>query len=132
MPEAALEWRFAERYEISRAAGRLSRSERQKLSYVSNFLEFWGVVRPQRLTLGPLIGGPPSVHFLNDCASARIDQHHSVTGIDIAIFGQARTPIRGHGHKFHVARHPGANDDLFPALNRADFVLSNVSLDLRS
>src|SRR3954452_23024144 len=90
------------------------------------------VVRPQRLTLGPLLAGPPLVHFLNDCASARIDQHHPLAGIDIAIFGQARTPIRRYGDKFDVARHPAADDDLLPALNRADFVLSNVSLDLGS
>jgi hypothetical protein len=79
-----------------------------------------------------LIRPSRSVDFLHHGAGARIHQHHPLTGIDVAILGEGRTPIRRYGHKFNIARHLGANDDLFLCLDRANLVFRNLGLDLGS
>jgi len=59
-------------------------------------------------------------------------QHHPVTGIDVAIFGQGRAPNRTARHKLDIARHRGSNHDLFARLDGANLVLGDVALDLGS
>lgn len=43
--------------------------------------------------------------FLNHGARFRVDQHHALAGMDVAVFGERRTPLGRHRLEFDVARH---------------------------
>src|SRR5687767_12452572 len=46
-----------------------------------------------------------SVDFMHDGTRAGIDQHHAIVGVNVAILGHRRAPIRRDRREFDVRRH---------------------------